>query len=84
MRMGSVEEAGRAVEALGKPHPGGGAMVVRYADSPEEKLRYALSVTSHQAHSVRLIRACLFWSCSCERALPEKVCTLCQVAAIAR
>ncbi|KAK9836159.1 hypothetical protein WJX81_005649 [Elliptochloris bilobata] len=39
VRMGTVEEAGRAVEALGKPHAGGGAMVVRYADSPEEKLR---------------------------------------------
>ncbi len=41
VRMGTVEEAGRAVEALGKPHAGGGAMVVRYADSPEEKLRCA-------------------------------------------
>ena len=45
VRMGTVEEAGHAVEALGKPHPGGGAMVVRYADSPEEKLRCALSAS---------------------------------------
>lgn len=41
VRMGTVEEAGRAVEALGKPSALGGAMVVRYADSPEEKLRCA-------------------------------------------
>lgn len=52
VRMGTVEEAGRAVEALGKPHPAGGAMVVRYADSPEEKLRYAAC----WPHALRCLR----------------------------